>query len=102
MLHTFGLANIASDAASRGYAKVLEVVAHGVGVMIMYLDEPKLARELLDKCLVWRAKRMHEHCWGDDGIRSGDENHPGPTFNCIKRLPQLPVEELEQSCECPT
>ena len=97
VLHTFGLANIASDAASRGYVKVLEVVAHSVGVKIMYLDEPKLARELLNKCLVWRAKRMHEHCWGNDGIRFGDANHPGPTFNCIKRLPQLLVEELEQS-----
>ena len=34
---------------------------------------------------------------GGDGIGFGDANHPGPTFNCIKRLPQLLVEELEQS-----
>ena len=85
VLHTFGLANVASHAASRGYVKVLEVVAHSVGVKIMYLDEPKLARELLDKCLVWRAERMHEHCrGGGDGIRFGDANHPGPRgcHNC--------------------
>ena len=93
IMHVFGLGNIASDAASRGYDNVLSVVAHSVGVKLLHLPEPELAYDLLDKCLQWRSKLMHEHCWGDDGILFGEADHPGPTFAPIKRERELEVEQ---------
>ena len=54
--HVFGLGNIASDAASRGYDHVLKIIAKGTGVKLIWLPEPGIARELLDDCLQWRAK----------------------------------------------
>ena len=91
IMHVFGLGNIASDAASRGYDNVLNVVAHSVGVKLLHLPEPELAYELLIKCLQWRSKLMHEHCWGDDAILFGEADHPGPTYAPIKRERELEV-----------
>lgn len=85
ILHVFGLGNIASDAASRGYDQVLEIIANSLGLKLTHLPEPELAWSLLDACVEWRTKQRHEHCWGDDGIRFGDANHPGPTFCPIQR-----------------
>ena len=96
VLHVFGLGNIASDAASRGYHNVLQVVAISAGVRLIHLPEPVLARKLLDKCLMWRCRMLHEHCWGDDAILYGEAENPGPTFNCIKRCPQVPTEQLQE------
>ena len=93
IMHVFGLGNIASDAASRGYDNVLNVVAHSVGVKLLHLPEPELAYELLDKCLQWRSKQMHEHCWGDDAILFGEADHPGPTYAPIKREREQEVEQ---------
>ena len=95
--HVFGLGNIASDAASRGYDHVLRTVARSVGVRLMYLDEPGLARVLIEKCLNWRSRQIHEACWGSRGTRFGEADHPGPTFNSIKRQPQCTVEQLQQT-----
>ena len=92
MCLSFGLGNMASDAASKDYDNVLSVVARSVyvGVKLLHLPEPELAYDLLDKCLQWRSKQMHEHCWGDDGILFGNAKHPGPTFAPIKRERELP------------
>ena len=83
--HVFGLGNIASDAASRGYDDVLRIVAENVGVRLLWMDEPHLARSLLDKCLDWRGKQKHDFCWGFDGTRVGEASHPGPTYTPVKR-----------------
>ena len=79
VLHVFGLGNIASDAASRGYDNVLQIVATSLGMRVMPLQEPMIARELLALCLDWRSKQPHEFCWGDDGITFGEAENPGPS-----------------------
>ena len=94
--HVFGLGNIASDAARRGYHNILKVVAIGAGVRLIHLPEPVLARTLLDKCLIWRCRMLHECCWGDDAILYGEADNPGPTFNCIKRGSQVPTGQLQE------
>ena len=81
----FVLGNIASNAASRGYEDVLKTVATSLGVRIIQIPEPAIARELLDKCFDWRCKQLHEHCRGDAGILYGEAEHPGTSYNCIKR-----------------
>ena len=96
VMHVFGLGNIASDAASRGYHNVLKIVASSLGQKLIYLPEPDIARTLLNKCLLWRSKQKHEFCWGDDGTLFGEADHPGPSFNSIKRQPQVTVTNLEQ------
>ena len=94
--------SLASDAASRGYDRVLEVVAKSVGVRLIHLPAPELAQELLQQCLLWRAKRKHEHCWGSDGTRFGEADHPGPeSYTSIKRGPQLTTEGLASDHSAP-
>ena len=77
--HIFGLGNVASDAASRGYTRVLRLVAEALSVRLIRMDPPEVAWHLLSSC-VKASKLKHEHAWGIRGERVGETDKPGPAF----------------------
>ena len=99
-MHCFGLGNIASDAASRGYDDVLAVLSSSLGIRLIWMDPPSLALTLLKACLKHQDSSKHEHCWGYRGDRVGEANHPGPTFQPRTRRvlgqPEQPEAPLQQ------
>ena len=80
VLHIFGLGNVASDAASRGYSTVLQIVADSLGVRLTHVEPPGAALLMLASCVKKNAKLKHEFRWGERGKRVGEAENPGPTF----------------------
>ena len=81
VMHCFGLGNLASDAASRGYDDVIRVVAECLGLKVIHLDLSAIALLLLRKCLEKHrqlGRQKHEHCWGRRGEVIGQAKIPGP------------------------
>lgn len=86
--HCFGLGNVASDAASRGYDDVLEVVAKALSIRRIRLPAPDKAFQLVHECLkAFRkrkkvlGKRKHGRCWGSHCRRADGRSKPSRT--CI-------------------
>lgn len=81
--HCFGLGNVASDAASRGYTGVLRIIARALSLKLITLPPPELAVWMLDQCLEKHraSKQQHEFCWGGAGVRFGEASRPGPHFS---------------------
>ena len=92
VLHCFGLGNVASDAASRGYDSVLKQVSAALGLKMVRVDPPEMAIVLLDACLAEHGKLEHEHCWGHRGERIGDADHPGPFFQPLKSAQSVAID----------
>ena len=80
VLHCFGLGNVASDAASRGYLGVLQRIAVALDLKVITVPPPEAALFILDECVKNAGKSRHEFCWGSAGIRFGESDKPGPIF----------------------
>jgi site-specific DNA-cytosine methylase len=78
--HCFGLGNVASDAASRGYDDVLQKIAAALSINLIKIEPPQVAILILEQCVLCVGKQKHEFCWGASGTRFGDADHPGPIF----------------------
>ena len=79
-MHCFGLGNVASDAASRGYDGVLRRLAEALSVKMIPTPPPEAALYLIEACLVNVGRKKHEFCWGFDGVIVGEAKKPGPFF----------------------
>ena len=95
--HCFGLGNVASDAASRGYGKILRVIAQALDVRLIEAPAPEMAIWMLDQCLEHASKLKHEFRWGCRGVVIGQAKVPGPMFQ-----PMQSNVPLDSSCEVPT
>ena len=51
-VHCFDLSNVASDAASRGYKRILRIVALALSVRLIDIPPPEMAGWLLQQCLI--------------------------------------------------
>ena len=81
VVHCFGLGNLASDACSRGYDDVLQVISSSLDIRMIPVDPSQLGLELLHQCLRKHRdlnKGKHEHCWGYRGVVVGEAKKPGP------------------------
>ena len=80
--HCFGLGNVASDAASRGYSRVLRIVAEALSLKLIIMQPPKVAELMLELCLKCQraSKKKHQFCWGAAATRFGEALKPGPYF----------------------
>ena len=99
--HCFGLANVASDAASRGYKHILRMVANALGVKLIHRPAPDVALNMLDLSVEHASKMKHEFCWGSKGIRFGDANHPGPVY-FEPMQSEVRLDEHNSSAETPS
>ena len=94
VMHIFGLANVASDAVSRGYFGVVNRVATAVGVKVRRLPDPQEALDLLGLALKRREDdplrtKAPERIllWGSRGVRIGEASHPGPKKFVVFKKP---------------
>ena len=80
--HCLGLGNVASDAASRGYTRVLHIIAESLSLKLITMPPPAVAGLMLSVCLdCHRASKLqHEFCWGAAAVRFGEAAKPGPYF----------------------
>jgi hypothetical protein len=92
--HCFGLGNVASDAVSRGYGKVLRVIAQALDVKLVEAPAPEMAIWMLDQCPKHASKLKHEFRWGCWGVVIGQAKIPGPMFQPFQS--DVP---LDSSCE---
>ena len=62
--HCLGLGNVASDAASRGYTRVLRIIAEFLSLKLIMLPPPVVADLMLSACLECQraSKLQHEFC----------------------------------------
>ena len=86
--HITGLANLASDAASRGKFEALHALARQLGVVAIEVQVPDAALELLHNA-VRELEKMQEQCpYSEpplDIYRAGDlHRHPGPKVQYVK------------------
>ena len=81
-----GLGNVASDAASRGYQKILHIIATALSVKLIAISPPEMAEWILEQCVAKSraSKSKHEYCWGSAGIKYGDADNPGPVFQPLQ------------------
>jgi len=100
VMHCYGLGNVASDAVSRGYDKVVSVVAAALGVRVMKVEPPRLAFELLSACKELRGRMLHEHRWGHAGERIGDASRPGPAFEPMASRKRQRVMQQSSPLNC--
>jgi hypothetical protein len=86
--HITGLANLASDAASRGKFEALHALARQLGVVAVEVQVPEAALDLLHNA-VRELEKLQEQCpYSEpplDNYRDGDlHRHPGPKVQSIR------------------
>ena len=86
--HITGLANLASDAASRGKFAALHALAHQLGIVAVEVQVPQAALELLHNA-VQEIEKLQAQCpYSEpplDIYRDGDvHRHPGPKVQFLR------------------
>ena len=88
MCHITGLANLASDAASRGKLEALHALARQLGVIVVEVEVPQVALDLLHNA-VKEIEKLQAQCpYSEpplDIYRDGDvQRHPGPKVQFLR------------------